>query len=219
MVTQTRHIPTTRWRLWEPSRSFRSPRRATRSRFWRRPARSSRMFPTAPSVPLNGEIEIVVTVIENGVAAAPPTTPARTPADADDTDAAYCYDERRGRNAGTKWHTGLVYDDDRTDRAERGENEQRSGAGPVHLHRSERDRDDHRVLRRGIREAGEPEGRQRGGRARPHQRDAADARPEWRHHDDLGAGRGCVRVRRSGRRGLSSLTDTALAVEFLRDDR
>ncbi len=33
------------------------------------------MFPAAPSVPLNGEIEIVVTVIENGVAAAPPTTP------------------------------------------------------------------------------------------------------------------------------------------------
>jgi large repetitive protein len=33
------------------------------------------LFPTAPSVPLNGEIEIVATVIENGVAAAAPTTP------------------------------------------------------------------------------------------------------------------------------------------------
>ena len=33
------------------------------------------LFPTAPSVPLNGEIEIVATVIENGVAASAPTTP------------------------------------------------------------------------------------------------------------------------------------------------
>jgi large repetitive protein len=33
------------------------------------------LFPTAPSVPLNGEIEIVATVIENGVASAPPATP------------------------------------------------------------------------------------------------------------------------------------------------
>jgi hypothetical protein len=33
------------------------------------------LFPTAPSVPLNGEIEIVATVIENGVAAPAPTTP------------------------------------------------------------------------------------------------------------------------------------------------
>jgi hypothetical protein len=33
------------------------------------------IFPAAPSVPLNGQIEIVATVIENGVAAAPPATP------------------------------------------------------------------------------------------------------------------------------------------------
>src|SRR5688572_23043776 len=33
------------------------------------------LFPTAPSVPLNGEIEIVATVIENGVSAPAPTTP------------------------------------------------------------------------------------------------------------------------------------------------
>jgi hypothetical protein len=33
------------------------------------------LFPAATSVPLNGEIEIVATVIENGVAAAPPATP------------------------------------------------------------------------------------------------------------------------------------------------
>jgi hypothetical protein len=33
------------------------------------------LFPAATNVPLNGEIEIVATVIENGVAAAPPATP------------------------------------------------------------------------------------------------------------------------------------------------
>jgi hypothetical protein len=33
------------------------------------------LFPAAPSVPLNGQIEIVATVIENGVTAAAPTTP------------------------------------------------------------------------------------------------------------------------------------------------
>src|SRR6185295_2302619 len=33
------------------------------------------LFPAATSVPLNGEIEIVATVIENGVAAAAPSTP------------------------------------------------------------------------------------------------------------------------------------------------
>jgi hypothetical protein len=36
------------------------------------------LFPTATTVPLNGEIEIVATAIENGVAA-PPTTPAPPP--------------------------------------------------------------------------------------------------------------------------------------------
>lgn len=33
------------------------------------------LFPAATNVPVNGEVEIVVTVIENGSAAAPPTTP------------------------------------------------------------------------------------------------------------------------------------------------
>ncbi len=33
------------------------------------------LFPTATSVPLNGEIEIIATVIENGTAAPPPATP------------------------------------------------------------------------------------------------------------------------------------------------
>ena len=148
------------------------------------------LFPTAPSVPLNGQIEIVATVIENGVTASAPTTPG-TPGTPHD---AYSYDERRGRNAGTKWHSGLFYDHDRADRAGRGEDEQRSGARPVHLRRPERDGDDYRVFGRVVREAGEPESRQRGGRARHHQRDAADTPPEWRHRDDRGACRGCRRV-------------------------
>lgn len=36
------------------------------------------LFPAAPSVPLNGQIEIVATVIENGVTAAPPASGAPT---------------------------------------------------------------------------------------------------------------------------------------------
>src|SRR4051794_29227715 len=37
------------------------------------------LFPAANSVPVNGSIEIVVTVIENGVASTPTTTPTPTP--------------------------------------------------------------------------------------------------------------------------------------------
>src|SRR5215207_7801104 len=33
------------------------------------------IFPASTTVPINGEVEIVATVIENGTTAAPPTTP------------------------------------------------------------------------------------------------------------------------------------------------
>src|SRR3954453_5043723 len=37
------------------------------------------IFPTSTTVPLNGSTELVVTVIENGVAATPTPTPSPTP--------------------------------------------------------------------------------------------------------------------------------------------
>ena len=67
------------------------------------------------TVPLNSEIEIVVTVIENGTAAPPPATPGTptTARPAHDADGPNFYS--RGGHPRPQRHCHLLYDDDRPD--------------------------------------------------------------------------------------------------------
>ena len=80
------------------------------------------MFPAASTVPLNGEVEIVATAIENGTSTTPPTNGTDDADDADDADHPDDDVDDWRRHAGAQRHVDHVHDNHWTDRAERSAN-------------------------------------------------------------------------------------------------
>ena len=136
------------------------------------------LFAAANTVPLNGDVEIVANVIENGTTQSAPSTPGTTTPGTGTTGTTSTDVCWRG-NAGTKRHPGLLHDDNRSHRAERGANEQWSGARAVLPGESEWDGNDHGVFRWRVGQAREPESRERRRRASHRQRESADAASGW----------------------------------------